>query len=199
MIAEEAKHSYLERASFKLNKDMKLKKEIVVEMSMDDYGTEVWAEMTEKCVQDNNRAVAVVLDNLVYSAPVVRSSITNGRSEITLGSNKPKATQVLEAEDLAGLLKAGSLPAPATIVDEVIVGPQLGQKNIDRGLMSFLIALVVVLLYMIFYYKGAGSSIQRSAYCKPILPCRRTCSTWRSTYSSWNCRYRTYYRYGGRR
>ena len=131
-------------------------RKVVVSMSMDDYGTGVWASMTEKCVQDNNRAVAVVLDNLVYSAPSVRSAINNGRSEITLGSNKPKAAQVAEAQDLAGLLKAGSLPAPAKIVDEVIVGPQLGQKNIDRGLMSFLIALVVVLLYMIFYYKGAG-------------------------------------------
>ena len=64
--------------------------------------------------------------------------------------------QLKQAEDLAGLLKAGSLPAPAKIVDEYTVGPTLGAENIQRGLISFIIALAVILVYMIFYYRGAG-------------------------------------------
>ena len=130
--------------------------DVVVSMTMDGEGTSIWGRMTEECVSQNNRAVAVVLDNLVFSAPEVRSAITNGRSQISFGSDQTTADKLTEAEDLAGLLKAGSLPAPARIVDEVSVGPQLGQENIDAGLSSFIIALLVVLLYMIFYYKGAG-------------------------------------------
>ena len=131
--------------------------DVVVSMTMDGEGTGIWGRMTEECVSQNNRAVAVVLDNLVFSAPNVRSAITNGRSQISFGSDQTTANKLTEAEDLAGLLKAGSLPAPARIVDEVSVGPQLGQENIDAGLSSFIIALLVVLLYMIFYYKGAGA------------------------------------------
>ena len=123
---------------------------------MDGEGTGIWGQMTQACVNENNRAVAVVLDNLVFSAPNVRSAITNGRSQISFGSDQTTADKLTEAEDLAGLLKAGSLPAPARIVDEVSVGPQLGAENINVGLSSFIIALLVVLLYMIFYYKGAG-------------------------------------------
>jgi SecD/SecF fusion protein len=100
--------------------------------------------------------VAVVLDGLVFSAPSVQTAIKNGRSQISFGSQQTTEQKLIEAEDLAGLLKAGSLPAPARIVDEVSVGPQLGEDNINAGLSSFVIALVVILLYMIFYYKGAG-------------------------------------------
>lgn len=130
--------------------------DVVVSMTMDGEGTGIWSQMTQACVNENNRAVAVVLDNLVFSAPNVRSAITNGRSQISFGSDQTTADKLTEAEDLAGLLKAGSLPAPARIVDEVSVGPQLGAENINAGLSSFIIALLVVLLYMIFYYKGAG-------------------------------------------
>ena len=112
--------------------------------------------MTERCSKENNRAVAVVLDNLVFSAPNVQTAITNGRSQISFGAGQSAEQKLAEAEDLAGLLKAGSLPAPARIVDEVSVGPQLGEENITAGLSSFLIALLVVLAYMIFYYRGAG-------------------------------------------
>ena len=98
----------------------------------------------------------MVLDNLVFSAPNVQTAITNGRSQISFGAGQSAEQKLAEAEDLAGLLKAGSLPAPARIVDEVSVGPQLGEENITAGLSSFLIALLVVLAYMIFYYRGAG-------------------------------------------
>jgi SecD/SecF fusion protein len=130
--------------------------DVVVSMTMDGEGTGLWGKMTQRCASESNRAVAVVLDNLVFSAPNVQSAITNGRSQISFGSTQTATQKLVEAEDLAGLLKAGSLPAPARIVDEVSVGPQLGQENIDAGLSSFIIALLVVLLYMIFYYKGAG-------------------------------------------
>ena len=130
--------------------------DVVVSMTMDSEGSAIWGAMTEKCAAENNRAVAVVLDNLVFSAPSVQSAITSGRSQISFGTQQSAAQKLIEAQDLSGLLKAGSLPAPARIVDEVSIGPQLGEANIKAGFSSFIIALLVVLAYMIFYYKGAG-------------------------------------------
>ena len=130
--------------------------DVVVSMTMNSEGAISWGAMTERCANENNRAVAVVLDNLVFSAPNVQTAITNGRSRISFGTGQSAEQKLAEAEDLAGLLKAGSLPAPARIVDEVSVGPQLGEENIKAGLSSFVIALFVVLAYMIFYYRGAG-------------------------------------------
>jgi len=130
--------------------------DVVVSMTMNGEGTGVWGQMTKECASQNNRAVAVVLDNMVFSAPNVQSAITSGRSQISFGSNQTASEKLVEAEDLSSLLKAGSLPAPARIVDEVSIGPQLGKANIDAGLSSFIIALLIVLLYMIFYYNGAG-------------------------------------------
>ena len=130
--------------------------DVVVSMTMNSEGAISWGAMTERCANENNRAVAVVLDNLVFSAPNVQTAITNGRSQISFGTGQSAEQKLAEAEDLAGLLKAGSLPAPARIVDEVSVGPQLGEENIKAGLSSFVIALLVVLAYMIFYYRGAG-------------------------------------------
>ena len=130
--------------------------DVVVSMTMDGEGAGIWARITEECASDNQRAVAVVLDGLVFSAPSVQTAITSGRSQISFGSNQSIEQKMLEANDLASLLKAGSLPAPARIVDEVSVGPQLGEENIQAGMSSFVIALAVILLYMMFYYKGAG-------------------------------------------
>ena len=130
--------------------------DVVVSMTMNSEGAISWGAMTERCANENNRAVAVVLDNMVFSAPNVQTAITNGRSQISFGTGQSAEQKLAEAEDLAGLLKAGSLPAPARIVDEVSVGPQLGEENIKAGLSSFVIALLVVLAYMIFYYRGAG-------------------------------------------
>lgn len=130
--------------------------EVTVEMTMDaEKGTPVWREMTRKNAADNRRPIAIVMDNLVYSAPMVNSEIPNGRSVITMGTGD-REKQVLEAKDLSGLLKAGSLPAPARIIDEVTVGPSLGEKNIKAGIYSFIGAFIAILLYMIFYYAWAG-------------------------------------------
>ncbi|MEN9943122.1 MAG: hypothetical protein RLZZ91_1123 [Bacteroidota bacterium] len=130
---------------------------VVVEMTMSpDVGAPKWKEMTAKNAADNNRSVAVVMDNLVYSAPSVNEEIPNGKSVITFGSGDNRDKQILEAKDLAGLLKAGSLPAPAKIIDEVVVGPSLGDENIKAGIWSFIAAFIVILLYMMFYYAWAG-------------------------------------------
>jgi SecD/SecF fusion protein len=132
--------------------------EVTVEMSMDsETGTPIWRQMTSKNAGDNNRAIAVVMDNLVYSAPRVNSEIPNGKSVITFGNDQQtREVQIQEAQDLAGLLEAGSLPAPAKIIDEVTVGPTLGAENISAGIWSFIIAFLVILAYMIFYYAWAG-------------------------------------------
>jgi SecD/SecF fusion protein len=130
--------------------------DVTVEMTMDpEVGTPVWRDMTKKNAADNKRAIAIVMDNLVYSAPSVNSEIPNGRSVITLGTGA-RDKQIEEAKDLAGLLKAGSLPAPAKIIDEVTVGPTLGEENIKAGLWSFAMAFLVILIYMVFYYAWAG-------------------------------------------
>ncbi|MFH2096404.1 MAG: protein translocase subunit SecF, partial [Bacteroidota bacterium] len=88
----------------------------------------------------------IVLDGYVYSFPTVQNEITGGSSSITGDFS------VEEAQDLANVLKSGKLPAPARIIEEAIVGPSLGQKAIDSGMMSFVIAFFIVLLYMVFYY-----------------------------------------------
>ena len=74
-----------------------------------------------------------------------------------------------EAEDLANLLNAGSLDAPLKILNEVTIGPQLGEANVKSGLYSFIIALLVVLAYMLFYYRGARIGVQHRAHCQPVL------------------------------
>ena len=130
--------------------------DVVCNMTMNGEGAGIWGQMTKAAAADNNRAVAVVLDNLVFSAPNVNSPILNGRSQISFGTGQTAEQKLQEAEDLSSLLKAGSLPAPARIVDEVSVGPQLGEDNIRAGLSSFVFALLVVLVYMTFYYRGAG-------------------------------------------
>ena len=131
--------------------------EPIVTMSMDAaVGAPIWAEMTQIAAADNKRQIAVVMDSLVYSAPSVNEPITDGSSRITMGGNRSTNEKLAEAEGLASLLKAGSLPAPAKVVDEYTVGPSLGEANINAGIMSFIIALCVILVYMIFYYKGAG-------------------------------------------
>jgi len=130
--------------------------DVIVNMTMNTEGANIWGQMTQEAADQDNRAVAVVLDNLVFSAPHVQSPILTGRSQISFGSGQSTEKKLQEAQDLSGLLKAGSLPAPARIVDEVSIGAQLGEANIKAGLSSFVFALFIVFLYMIFYYKGAG-------------------------------------------
>lgn len=132
--------------------------EVEVNMSMDSEGAAIWREMTRRNAADNNRPIAIVMDDLVFSAPSVNQEIPNGSSVIQFGRalDKDQTKMLEEARDLAGLLKAGSLPAPAKIIDEVTVGPSVGEKNISAGVLSFIIAFVLILIYMVFYYAWAG-------------------------------------------
>ncbi len=118
-----------------------------ISMTMNAEGAKQWKKVTEENV---GNCIAIVLDNLVYSYPNVNDVIPNGRSSITGGFS------LEEAKDLANLLKAGKLPAPAVIVSEEIVGPTLGKESIHSSLISFLIAFCLVLIYMAFYYSRAG-------------------------------------------
>ena len=118
-----------------------------VSMSMNAEGASVWARMTKDNI---GRQIAIVLDGMVYSYPTVNSAIEGGSSQITGNFT------LEEAEDLANVLKSGKLPAPATIIQEQVVGPSLGAESINAGLISFVIAFVLVLIYMILFYQGAG-------------------------------------------
>lgn len=118
-----------------------------VSMAMNSRGSKLWAKMTSENV---GNFVAVVLDDYVYTAPRVNTAITGGRTSISGNFT------VLEAQDLANVLKAGKLPAAAHIIQSEIVGPSLGQEAIDSGIQSFALALLLVLVWMIFYYGKAG-------------------------------------------
>jgi len=118
-----------------------------VSMSMNAEGARKWARITKDNI---GKSVAIVLDNYVYSYPTVQSEIKGGRSSITGNFT------VAEAKDLANILKSGKMPAPARIEQETIVGPSLGQESINKGMMSFIIAFVLVLVYMLFYYRTGG-------------------------------------------
>ena len=114
-----------------------------VSMTMNNDGARRWATLTKKNIQ---RAIAIVLDGYVYSAPNVINEITGGQSSIT-GNFTPEQTK-----DLANVLKSGKMPAPARIVQEDIVGPSLGQESINQGIVSFVVALIVLMIYMCAMY-----------------------------------------------
>jgi SecD/SecF fusion protein len=121
-----------------------------VSMQMNGVGAKKWEEITGNVSQQGN-AIAIVLDNIVYSAPgVSRGAISGGQSEIS-GS-----FTINETKDLANILRAGKLPAAAEIVQSDVVGPSLGQEAIDNGLLSFVIGFSLVLLWMVIYYGKAG-------------------------------------------
>ncbi len=132
--------------------DFDMKGDVEVRMQMNPEGAQTWRLMTGENV---GKCIAIVLDDLVQSAPVVQGEIPGGNSSISMGSGDLNA-RIREAEDLANILKAGALPAPARIIDETVVGPSLGQENIQSGLWSFLVALIGVLLVMVLYYARAG-------------------------------------------
>jgi SecD/SecF fusion protein len=121
-----------------------------VSMQMNAKGARIWEEMTGKAFRENGN-IAIVLDNLVYSAPgVSKGAISGGRSEIS------GQFSVNEATDLANVLRAGKLPAAAEIIQSEIIGPSLGAEAIESGVNSFMIALILVLVWMMFYYGRAG-------------------------------------------
>ncbi len=121
---------------------------IAVDMQMNAQGAKVWKRLTGESI---GKQIAIVLDNYVYSYPVVNGEIPSGRSSISGG-----AMDLNEAQDLANILKAGKLPAPARIVEEAVVGPSLGREAVSAGMNSFILAFILVLAYMIVYYNRAG-------------------------------------------
>ena len=131
-----------------------------VSMTMNAEGANIWARLTKENV---GRQIAIVLDGTVYSYPNVLNEISGGVSSIT------GHFSIDEATDLTNVLKSGKLPAPATIVQEQVVGPSLGAASIRAGLISFIIAFLLVLIYMIFFYKGAGLAADAALLTNVIL------------------------------
>lgn len=121
--------------------------QIIVEMKMNSEGAAIWKKLTGQNVK---RHIAVVLDDVVYSAPVVNQEISGGTSQISGGFT------IQEAQDLANILKTGKLPARAQIIEENIVGPSLGKESITAGLRSLVIAFIIVMAFMVLYYSGGG-------------------------------------------
>lgn len=131
-----------------------------VSMTMNAEGANIWARLTKDNV---GKQVAIVLDGLVYSYPTVQTEITGGSSQIS------GQFSVEEATDLTNVLKSGKLPAPAKIIQEQVVGPSLGAKSIKAGMISFIIAFLLVLLYMVFFYQGAGLAADIALLCNVLF------------------------------
>ncbi len=126
---------------------------VVVNMSMEDQASEEWRKITKEAADNSAQkltCIAIVLDEFVYSAPTVRSEIPNGNSEISGNFT------IEEAKDLATVLNSGNLEARVNIVQSEVVGPTLGKESIRSGLLSFLAAFILVVVYMFFYYSRAG-------------------------------------------
>ena len=118
-----------------------------ISMRMNPDGAKTWKRLTGENI---GKSIAIVLDEYVYSFPTVQGEIPGGSSSITGNF------EINEAKDLANILKAGKLPAPARIVEEAVVGPSLGSEAINNGLISFLVALLIVFIFMGIYYSKAG-------------------------------------------
>ena len=127
--------------------------EVIVEMSMKKDGAKDWATMTTK---NTGKPIAIVLDDIVYSAPFVNEPITGGNSRITMGRGGSSNQSIQEAQDLANILKSGKLDAPAKIVYDEVVGPTLGKAAIHGGMMAFIISFGVIFTLMLIYYNTAG-------------------------------------------
>lgn len=118
-----------------------------ISMAMDNVGAKIWAKMTAANV---HKPIAIVLDNVVYSAPAPSEEISGGRSSIT------GHFTIQEAQDLSNILKTGVLPAPAHIVQEQVIGPTLGHESIMAGAKSFIISFILIFIMMLVYYNTAG-------------------------------------------
>ena len=131
-----------------------------VSMTMNAEGANVWARLTKDNI---GKQIAIVLDGLVYSYPTVQTEISGGSSQISGNFT------VEEATDLTNVLKSGKLPAPAKIIQEQVVGPSLGSRSIRAGLISFIIAFILVLIYMVFFYQGAGLVADVALLCNVLF------------------------------
>ena len=126
----------------------------IVSMSMNSEGARIWANLTKNNI---GHAIAIVLDNYVYSAPNVNDEISGGSSQIS-GHFTPEDTK-----DLASVLNSGRMPAPAKIVQENIVGPSLGQESINQGIMSFIVAFILLMIYMCAMYGFTAGMVANGA------------------------------------
>ncbi|MFK8161283.1 MAG: protein translocase subunit SecDF [Lewinella sp.] len=124
--------------------------QVAVNLSMNSEGARTWARMTTEAANDQNRQVAILLDDKVVSAPSVRGPIPGGNTAITGNFDVQTAT------DLANILKVGRLPARPQIIQESIVGPSLGAANINSSITALVVGFGLVLVFMLFYYGGAG-------------------------------------------
>jgi preprotein translocase subunit SecD len=120
---------------------------MAVEFVLDARGTKTFGQITSANV---GRNLAIVLDGVVESAPVIREPITGGRGQIT------GRFDFAEAQDLANVLRNGALPAPLKLMEERTVGPSLGQDSIRNGVLSFVVGSSLVILFMVLYYRGGG-------------------------------------------
>lgn len=132
----------------------------IVTMAMNSEGADRWAKITGANIK---KRIAIVLDELVYSAPVVQQKIVGGNSQIT-GMSSPEEAKLLKI-----VLKAGALKAPVQIIEERIVGPSLGEDSIARGIQSLIIAGILVLLFMTMYYTQAGLYANLSVLINVLL------------------------------
>ncbi|HEX6180275.1 MAG TPA: protein translocase subunit SecD, partial [Chitinophagaceae bacterium] len=130
--------------------------QVVVNMSMNKQGERVWAKMTTEAANAGNKPIAIVLDDIVYSAPSVNEPITGGSSRITMGGRAGNELAVQEGVDLSNILKSGKLEAPAKIVQEQVVGPTLGQEAVKGGTLAFVISFIVIFILMLVYFNTAG-------------------------------------------
>ncbi|NND31349.1 MAG: protein translocase subunit SecD, partial [Saprospiraceae bacterium] len=124
--------------------------DVAVSLSLDNQGARTWGEITTRAAQDNNREIAILLDDEVVSAPRVNEPILNGDSRISGDFS------IQEGKDLANILQIGKLPASTKILHDTVIGPSLGKDNINRSLLSLLVGFVLVIIFMLFYYGGAG-------------------------------------------
>jgi len=124
--------------------------EVAVSLKMDNTGAKIWGQLTTEAAQDNNREIAIVLDDEVVSAPRVINPILTGDSQITGNFS------IQEGKDLSNILQIGKLPAETQIIQESLVGPSLGAENISKSTWALTLGFMVVLTFMIFYYAGAG-------------------------------------------
>ena len=131
-----------------------------VSMTMNGEGSREWARLTGENI---GKCIAIVLDGYVYSAPVVRTKIDKGISSISGDFS------IQEAKDLANVLKSGKVPAPAKIIQDTVVGPSLGQASINAGMLSFVVAFILVLLSMGLFYKTAGWMADVALLCNVFL------------------------------
>ena len=122
--------------------------QVEVTIQMNSEGAKAWKRLTGENI---GKQIAIVLDDYVYSYPVVNGEIPNGRSSISGGG-----MTIDEAQDLANILKAGKLPAPARILEEQVVGPSLGKEAVQKGMWSMVFAFILVLVYMVFFYNKSG-------------------------------------------